>query len=350
MLRVTGYLQVRRWSQLSEVRITPPQHARRAVWYAISGFLFILTGLFAFFQVSIAPAGSLLLILAGVLVILLGTLRYHPTPDALAIFIISLLVFGLFSSGAFTYTPQRRTYNFTRSQYPSISKMGLALSENIGSIDVSFVSDPNTLVNLTYATGPFFFGSFDVPSVTHSNASGVLTVSGTGGASSLTVVIGSIEVISLNASANTGSLSINVPDTSKVTSVNAQTSTGSISITLATHTLTSLRAATSTGSVKVDAEYRSLPRNATLNASANLGSVNLILRTDSMIGVDLTAKTNLGSVRTDSLSGYASPIINNNNQLHVQTLNYGSALHSLQARLSSSTGSIDVTGMSGAIA
>ncbi len=334
---------------MSEVRVAPPPHTRRAVWYTISGFLFILTGIFAFFQVSIGPAESFLFILAGVVVILLGTLRYHPTPDALAIFIISLLAFGLFSSGAFTYTQQSRTYNFTRSQYPSVSKLGLALSENFGSIDVSFVNDPNTLVNLTYAIGPFF-GAFDVPSVTHSNASGTLTVSGSGGASRLTVIIGSIEVRGLNVSANAGSLSINIPDTSKVTSLDAQTSTGSISIDLATHTLTSLRAAASTGSVNVNAQYRSLPRNATLEASANLGSVNLVLSTNSLIGVDLSAKANFGNVRVESLSGYASPIINSNNQLHVQTLNYSSALHSLQASLSSSTGSVDLTGTSGNIA
>lgn len=333
---------------MSEVRVTPPPHARRAVWYTISGFLFILTGIFALFQVSIGPAGSFLFILVGVLVILLGALRYHPTLDALAVFIISLLVFGLFSSGIFTYTQQSRTYNFTRGQYPTASKLGLALSENFGSIDVSFVNDPNTLVNLTYTIEPFF-GVFGVPSVSHSNSSGTLTVSGSAGASSLTVIIGSIEVTGLNVSANAGSLSINIPDTSKVTTLDAQTSTGSISIELATHTLTSFHATTSTGSVNVNAQYRGLPANATLEASANFGSVNLILRTNSVIGVNLSAKTNFGNVREDSLSGYASPIVNSSNQLHVQTLNYSSALRSLQANVNTSTGSIDVTATSGNI-
>ncbi len=331
----------------NENRVTPPPHTRRAVWYTISGLLFILTGIFAFFQVSIGAAGSLLLVFAGVLVILLRALRYHPTPDALAIFIISLLVFGLFSSGAFTFNMQSRTYNFTRTQYPSVSKLGLSLSESFGSIDVSFVNDPNTLVNLTYATGPLFFGSFDLPLVTHSSAGGNIMVSGTGGVSSLTVVIGSVEVTSLNASANTASISIRVLDTSKLTSLDARTSTGSISIELVTRTLTLLRAGTSTGSINIDAQYRSLPRNATLSATANTGSVNLILNTNLLIGVDLSAKTNLGSVSEGSLSGYASPIIETNNQLRVQTPNYNSALHSLQASLTTSTGSVDVTAASG---
>jgi hypothetical protein len=221
------------------------------------------------------------------------------------------------------------------------------LSESFGSIDVSFVNDPNTLVNLTYTTGPLFFGSFDLPSVTHSSASGNLTISGTGGVSSLTVVIGTLEVTGLNASANTGSISIRVPDTSKLTSIDARTSTGSISIELVTHTLTSLRAGTSTGSINIDAQYRSLPRNAILSATANTASINLNLNTNSLIGVDLSAKTSFGGVSEGSLSGYASPIIETNNQLHIQTPNYNSALHTLQANLTTSTGGVDVTAVSG---
>lgn len=333
----------------NEYRVTPPPQTRRAVWYTISGSVFILTGIFAFFQVSIGSVGSLLLVFAGALVIILGTLRYHPTPDASVIFIISLLVFGLFSSGAFSFNMQSRNYSFTRTQYPSVSKLRLSLSESFGSVDVFFVDDPNTLVNLTYTTGSLFFGAFDHPSVTNSSSSGNLIVSGIGGASSLTVAIGSVEVTSLNASANTGSLSIRIADANKVTSLDVRASTGSISIELTTHTLTSLRAEVSSGSVNVDAQYRSLPRNATLSATSNTGSVSLNLVTFSLIGADLAAKTNFGRVNADSLSGYASPIIKTNNQLHVQTPNYSSALHSLQATLSSSTGSVDVTALSGNI-
>ncbi len=332
-------------------------YARRAAWYVVSGILFILTGILTYLQVSIYSLGSLLLIGAGIVVILLGFFRYHPTSDALVVFIISLLVFSLFSSGSFTFTAQSRTFSFTRAQprYQMISKLALSVSESVGSIDVAFVDDANLIVNLTYgrrsgsAFFPPFFGSFEAPSVTNVTSGTSLMVSGSAGISSLTVLIGNVDVSSLNAKPQTGSLSIRIPDNAKVTSLDVETSTGSISITFATRTLTSLRAVASTGSVNIDAQYRDLPRNATLFASASTGSVDLILNTNSNIGVDLsaTASTTFGSINMATLSGYASPTLQNKNALHVRTLNYSSATRYLQATLSASIGSVDITAASG---
>lgn len=336
---------------MNEDKAAPPAHVRRATWYTLSGLVFIITGLTSYLQISIPSVGAILLVIAGVAVILLGLLKYHPTPDALAIFLISLLVFAIVSSGSFAFSSTAKTYSYTRTNYPSASKLALSVSESVGSLDVSFIDDPSLIVNLTYSRSGFpFFGSIEAPLVSPTIVNRLLTVTGSAGFSSLTVLIGSIQVTSLNVSTSTGSLSLRVPDTAKVTSLDAETSTGSISILLATRTLTTLHASASTGSVSIDAQYRTLPANATIVASASTGSVDLTLNTATAIGVDLTATSNTGSVSHATLSGYASPLSETRNMLHVRTVSYSSAIDFLQATLSSSLGSIDVAASSGTVA
>ncbi len=188
-------------------------YLRRVAWYVVSGILFILTGLLLYFHVSLPSVGGILLIVAGAAVIFLGFLRYHPTPDALGVFIISLLVFGLFTSGPHSYASGNQTFSFTRTRYGSVISLSLTSSESFGSIDVSFVNDPNLLLNLTYSQPlgvfPFFIGSSTVSNPSNPNT-GMLAASGYYTGSSIAIVISTsvVKIADLNITTSTDSVDV----------------------------------------------------------------------------------------------------------------------------------------------
>lgn len=325
-------------------------HARRAPWYVFSGILFVLAGLFAFYRIAIPSIGSLLLVIAGILVILLGFMKYHPTPDALAVFIISLLVFGLFASGGYAYNTRSHSYSFAKTgNFSGVQKLALSVSHSIGSIDISFSGNPNAIVNLTYDAGsgfslfPIFPFPSGAPSVLNSTSADktLLTVSASGGISSLHVVIGGVSVTSLNATTSTGSIDFFAANAPNIGSASLVASTGSVSATFKTSTMTSFRAESSTGSVTVDARYTGLPSNGTMIVKGSTGSVSLVLNLASNVGCQLGASNSLGSF-SSSLGGF-QVLSQGTHQLDARSLNYASAAHSIQASISTSTGSVSIT-------
>ncbi len=322
-------------------------YGRRVAWYVVSGILFIFTGLLLYFHVSLPSVGGIILIVAGATVILLGLLHYHPTPDALGVFIISLLVFGLFTSSPYSFASGNRTFSFTRTRYVSIKSLSLSVSESFGSVDVSFVNDPNLLLNLTYSQPcgvfPFFIGSSTVTNTSNPNT-GMLAVSGSSTGSSIGIVVSTsvVKVTSLNISTSTGSVSIDASNNPNLTALSVETSTGSISITVRTTTLTSLRASSSTGSVEINAHYLGLSFNSTLDARSSTGSVSLDLTLNPGVGCFLSASSRIGIV-SPSLSAAFQTLKETNNLLQARSSNYSSVSHSVTATLTSSTGSVDVT-------
>jgi hypothetical protein len=135
-------------SNLSRQRLLP---------YGIATTLIFLTYLAVVSGVEFAYAIPMAFIISGVLV-LKGLRRFAVTIPALAVLLISMLVFGAAVAGTYavTYVPENRF--LTTAEAPNVDTLNLAVKSVAGGINVYFTDDDSQLCHIAFVKeyGPVF--------------------------------------------------------------------------------------------------------------------------------------------------------------------------------------------------
>jgi len=311
-------------------------------WYVIGAVFLILAGFLMLSGTGFPYALPIMLVVAGVIIITAGILRFLPTFPAFVVFLVGIVAFGLAASAPYGYTPftSTETHELTTSQ-ATVKEATVMCSVFTGSIKVSFTSNETLIYRMVFTK----HGSIFYQPTVNFNAS-VADEKLTIGASSTTVTVD----ITLNQNirsrfnltTTTGTIRIEAPTTaSRVERMTLITTTGEVWVNMTnTAHLQNLVAKTTTGQVEAIIKSSLQTRDATVQLTTTTGRVKLNMNITN-IESDIRASTTTGTVNAD-LIGFTT--LSPSPNFHAQTQNYGNPTYKkLDISASTTTGNLDIT-------
>lgn len=308
----------------------------------ISGIVFIVAGLVAYYRISIGLVGAIFVIGGGA-VIVLTVLGHRAHGVDIALFIISLLVLATagtsFGAGGISHA----SYYGARSSI-QVSQIDVTASTSLGSINVAFTSNPNTGYEVTF-TRTSFFGFFPIETnnytFTNVTSHGVLYLNASAEVADISITVGQGYSSNVEISSATGSVSLSTDANRSFGSVALSSNTGSVDANLASSRISSLSLHANTGSVNLRSTYLvAAGRGVPIQVSANTGSVSLNLKIPSTNAMAVNATTSFGSI-THELPGFVVTE-STNTVLVATTENILTANSSFALTASANTGSVSI--------
>jgi hypothetical protein len=311
----------------------------------VAGLIFLLSGLFVLYKVNLGLSFALVFVIAGVAVLAIGFLGHRARGFDIALLVIALIIFaGVASTYSYPSTSSR-TYTATKSDV-NVSRIAIDASTDFGSISIKFSQNADLCYTVTFGqTAPVF--PFSIPifgnasnAFSNVTSDGILTLNATSGASNITITLGPGYLVSMNASAGTGSIDLN-------SNVIAQrfgplylsTGTGSISAHIDSLGISGLQLQTGTGSISLDSNYLSPSASQIpVRLTTGTGSLSFNVKFPNAIGVNLNASNGFGSI-SKNLPGFQI-LQSSNGELRATEGNLAGT--SFEVSLSVGTGSVSI--------
>ncbi len=316
------------------------------VLVVLGGAVFIAAGLVAFFGGELRIVAPLVLVVAGVAVILATRTKIEKGPWDVAILAVSLLVLASTTAG-FVGVPAGSVVYSASSDKISATSIDLAVSTNMGSVNVSFSDNASLGYRVEFLHPSGFFGTGQY-SFKDSTVNGVLHLDAEAQTYSVDVVVGRQFQTNVNASSDLGSISFRASDNHGLGRVQLAAALGSVNLVVQNSTIGSLLVTTSTGSVNAEIDRPlampalSAPVQVRLNAGT--GSARLSMNVGHELAVSLGVSTGTGSI-SQNLQGFTVQK-NTSNNLEAVAGN-PAAGQSLDVEVTVSTGSANVSGIWG---
>jgi hypothetical protein len=314
----------------------------------ILGGLFLVTaGLAYYFGVTVAFSASVIFIAAGAAVILLALLRHSASAGDVAIFVISLLVLGLFLTpgiGTGPSSSQRITYTATKTNL-SATQIDLVASDDVGNIHVSYSgrSDLAYQVNFTRSTFPFgFFAGLPSASLTNETRGGAFLLNATAHSYDLSIAIGTGYLLNVTANTGTGNIDMNTLSNERLGSVSLQTGTGNIDGNLTALSVGRISLQAGTGNVHLSSGRLSPngPR-VPISLMTGTGNVDIDMKLASGTALSIDASAGLGGV-SNNLQGFTVSSQSSRSHLLATAGDVNTASASFVVQASTGTGSVTV--------
>jgi hypothetical protein len=313
----------------------------------LGGLLFILAGLAYFLGVTVAFSAGLVFIAAGAAVILLALLRHRAHASDVAIFIVGLLVLGVFLTpgiGSGPSASERISQTVTRTAL-STQQIDLVAFDDVGSINVSYSSRSDLAYQVNFTRSSFPFGLFaGLPSASLSNETrgDTFMLNATAHWYDISIAIGKGYVLSVTANTGTGSISMNGMSSERLGSVSLQAGTGSIRSNLTSLSVAGISVQAGTGSVDLFSGHLApTGARAPITLSAGTGSVRLEMKLASGTAASIDASAGLGGV-SDNLQGFSISPQSSKSHLLATAGDVETAPTSFVVQASTGTGSVTV--------
>lgn len=308
----------------------------------VSGVVFVLAGLVAYFRISIGVLG-LIFIVAGGGIIALTVLGHQAQGRDVALFIISVLVLAAAGTSFVPIGAGQVNYFGQRSAI-SVNRIDISASTSLGSIEFSFSTNSSLGYEVSFIRtnflGVFPFTGYNY-TFTDRTSNGMLHLNASAAAADIRITIGEGYFTNIDLSSATGSVSLSAPYNQSFGSVSLSSNTGSVDANMVARNISSLTMNTNTGSVDLVTSYfaASGPR-IPVKLSANTGSVSISMKIPASNALSLNATTSLGSI-SHNLPGFT--LTQTANRLLVaSTGNIDTASNSFVVSASTDTGSVSV--------
>ena len=316
----------------------------------LSGIVFILAGLSAYFRFETNFSIALIFVVAGAAVVLVGLTGFRIHGWEIAIFVISLIVLGGVISTNYYQTNTRSVYTYSVADLPAnVSGIDIVATTGVGSIKVGYSTNTDLAYQITFENTVFGFPFTNlVPSnftLTNQTSNNILYLNVTSSSAAITITLGMSLATSIKAIAGTGSIDFTTPTNGEVNlqSVSLETSTGSVNAKIEARNISGIALKSSTGSVNFASDYLSpSSKNIPISISSSVGSVNINMKTANDAAIGINATNSLGSI-SQHLSGYTI-LESTNNHLVASAGNINSAEKSFLVTINSGLGSINISG------
>jgi len=313
----------------------------------LGGLFFVLAGLAYYLGVTVAFSASLIFIAAGAAVILLALLRHRAGPADVAIFIIGLLVLGVFLTpgiGTGSSASQRITYTVAKTGLPT-QRIDLVSSSDVGNIDVSYSSNSDLAyqVNFTRSTFPFgFFQGLPSASLSNETQGGTFMLNATAHWYDISIAIGRGYLLNVSANTGTGNINVRGLSSERLGNVFLKTGTGSIDGNLTSLAVGGIDVQAGTGSVTLYSSHFA-PSGARLPITlrTGTGSVNLSMKLTNGTAVSIDASASLGGV-SHNLQGFTVSPESNRSSLQATAGDINTAATSFVVQATAGTGSVNI--------
>jgi hypothetical protein len=324
--------------------------SRIPVLRILGGLLFILAGLAYYLGVTVASSAGLLFIVAGAVVVLLAAFGHRARAGDVAIFVVGLLVLGVFISPGVGLGPsgsERISHDAAKGTV-SAHQIDLLVSTDVGSITVAYSSrsDLAYQVNFTRSSFPFLLwpGASPLASLTNETRGGEFVLNATARSYDVSVAIARGYFLNVSASTGTGNVNLNGLSTEALGAVSLQSGTGSVNGNFTSKSIGSVRLETGTGSVSLFSNHFS-PNGARVPVSltTGTGSVSLKMMLPSGTAVSLTASAGFGSVSHDLNGFLVNQQSSTGSNLVATAGDMNTAAASFVIQMSTGTGSVSVS-------
>ncbi len=308
-----------------------------------AGLVFVAAGLLFYFQVNLGFSFALLFIAAGAAVVLFGLLGHRARAGDIALFIISLIVLAGVASSYNFATGAEHTYSATKTQVVT-SHIAIDATTSFGSITLRFSNNADLAYQVVFGRTIAF--PFSIPLVNQSTSfsnftrGGVFFLNASSSVTDITITLGSGYLVDLNATADTGSVSIvSTSLGQKFGAVSISTGTGSINARIDTLSISYLNLQGGTGSVNFNSNYLSTNGvHIPITVSTGTGSVDFNAMIPSNVGVGLSASNGFGTI-SRNLQGFT---ISHSSNGQLTAAADESSIASFEVSLSVGTGSMSV--------
>ena len=316
----------------------------------LSGIVFVLAGLSAYFHFETNFSIALIFIIAGAAVVLVGVTGFKTHGWEIAIFVISLIVLGGVISTNYYQTTTRSVYTYSVSSLsPSISSIDIIATTGVGSINVGFSTNSDLAYQVTFENTVFGLPFTNLASsnftLTNQTRNNILYLNATSSSAGIVITLGLRYAISIEATTGTGSIDLTTPSNgaANLQSISLSTSTGSVNAKIDARNVSGISLKSSTGSINFASDYLS-PSSSRIpfSISSSVGSVDISMKTASDAAIGVNATNSLGSI-SQHLSGY-TVLESTNNHLVATAGNIASAQKSFLVTISGGLGSINITG------
>ncbi len=308
----------------------------------VSGVVFVLAGLVAYFRINIGVLG-LIFIVAGGGIIALTLLGHKAQGGDVALFIISVLVLAVAGTNFVPIGTSQVNYSGQRSAI-SVNRIDVSASTSIGSVELLFSTNSSLGYEVSFIRTSFL-GFFPFAGYNYTfndrTSNGVLHLNASAAAADIRITIGVGYLTNIDLSSATGSVSLSAPYNQSFGAVSLSSNTGSVDANMVARNISSLSMNTNTGSVDLTTAYFSAsgPR-IPVRLSANTGSVSISMRIPASNALALNATTSLGSI-SHNLPGFTLTQ-STNRLLLASTGNVETASNSFVVSASTDTGSVSV--------
>lgn len=311
----------------------------------LGGIFFVLAGLAYYLGVTLASSASLIFIAAGAAVILLALLRHRASAGDVAIFIIGLLVFGVFLTpgiGAGYSASQSITHTVGKTAL-STQHIDLVASANVGNVNVfySSKSDLAYQVNFTRSTMPFgFFAGLPSTSLTNQTEGSVFTLNATAHSYDISIAIGTGYTLDVNANSGTGNVNLRGLSGERLGLVSLQTGTGNINGNLTTLSVEGVILQTGTGNANLFSNHLAASGpSVPIVIRTGTGSVDFDVKLVNGTAVSIDASTGLGGVN-HNLQGFSVSSQSSRSSLTANAGDVSTAATSFLVQATAGTGSV----------
>ena len=256
-----------------------PGKSADVILLVLGGLLFIAAGMAALIGVEVPHPLSLVLIIAGLVVILLGFTGARPGPLAIIVFIFGLIALVSSGFGSFWWSTKQdtKTVVLTTADVQA-SEILLTAEMQAGNIEVQYSSNETLLCRIvvTHPRRISLLGSQAgaEPKIEYQKTGDRLSVTVEGNAGGVIVVIGPLVRSSLVLAATAGNIVVHSNREDGLESVDARTTAGNVRIAMETESLKALNVATTAGSADCDLTLYGM-QGAHAVGDTTLGSVSV---------------------------------------------------------------------------
>ena len=148
-LLVTAFVAYAIWIRRNQIRIRNSLTERHLLPYGVSVAFIVLAYIAVVSGIQFAYAIPLTFIASGILV-LKGLRRFTVTIPALAVLLISMLLFGSAVAGMYTVTYVSEDRYLTSAQAPDVDTMNLTAKSTVGDIKVYFTDDDEQICHIAF--------------------------------------------------------------------------------------------------------------------------------------------------------------------------------------------------------
>lgn len=316
----------------------------------LSGIVFVLAGLAAYFHFETNFSIALIFIIAGAAVVLIGVTGFRTHGWEIAIFVISLIVLGGVVSTNYFQTNTRSVYTYSVASLPdNISGINIMATTGVGSINIGYSTNSDLAYQVTFEDTVFGLPFTNLVTsnftLTNQTTNNILYLNATSSSSKIVITLGMKYITNIEAITGTGSIDLTTPSSGETNlqSVSLDTSTGSVNAKIVARNISGISLKSSTGSINFASDYLSpSSTHVPISISSSVGSVEISMKTANTAAVGINATNSLGSI-TQHLSGFTI-LTSTNNHLVASAGNINSAEKSFLVTIDSGLGSINING------